>query len=132
MLPFFGTIGAAAGSLYALPQLRWTFALIAIQLTTHVVVSVAGGRFLKLPMEAVLTASNANVGGPATAAATASARGWHHMVQPAVLTGSLGCDCVDGVLGFACLHVIACTLLKSFRCNLQVRRRYCRRVWRLP
>ncbi len=40
--------------------------------------------------QVVLTASNANVGGPATAAAMAASRGWPHMVRPAMLTGSLG------------------------------------------
>lgn len=56
----------------------------------HLAVSLAGGRLLRLPMQAVLIASNANVGGPATAAAMATSKGWQHMVQPAMLTGSLG------------------------------------------
>lgn len=51
---------------------------------------LAGGRLLRLPMQAVLIASNANVGGPATACAMASSKGWLHMMQPAMLTGSLG------------------------------------------
>ena len=54
------------------------------------VVLVVGRSLLRLPMQAVLIASNANVGGPATAAAMASGKGWPHMVQPAVLSGSLG------------------------------------------
>ena len=41
-------------------------------------------------VQVVLTASNANVGGPATAAAMAASRGWPQMVRPAMLTGSLG------------------------------------------
>lgn len=41
-------------------------------------------------MQVVLTASNANIGGPATAAAMAASRGWPHMVRPAMLTGSFG------------------------------------------
>ena len=56
----------------------------------HLAVCLAGGRLLRLPMQAVLIASNANVGGPATAAAMASSKGWQHMIQPAMLTGSLG------------------------------------------
>lgn len=40
--------------------------------------------------QVLLTASNANVGGPATAAAMAAARGWPNMIRPAMLTGSLG------------------------------------------
>lgn len=90
MLPFFATIGAAAGSLDALSQLGPMFCFIVVQLTVHVAVTIAGGRLLRLPMDAVLIASNANIGGPATAAATASSRSWPHMVQPAVLLGSLG------------------------------------------
>ena len=35
-------------------------------------------------------ASNANIGGPTTAAAMAIAKGWNHMVVPAMLVGSLG------------------------------------------
>lgn len=35
-------------------------------------------------------ASNANVGGPATAAAMASSKGWRDLLQPAVLMGCLG------------------------------------------
>lgn len=67
---------------------------------------LAGGRLLRLPMQAVLIASNANVGGPATAAAMASAKGWQHMVQPAVLTGSLGYACATfvGVWMGGCLR----------------------------
>eukprot|EP01018_Ginkgo_biloba_P005586 Gb_16650 [translate_table: standard] len=38
----------------------------------------------------ILVASNANVGGPATAAAMANCRGWKELVQPAVLVGTLG------------------------------------------
>lgn len=98
LLPFFATIGAAAGSLDALSDIGWLFCLIAIQLVTHLVVIISGGRLLKLPMDAILTASNANVGGPATAAATAAVRDWPHLVQPAVLTGTLGCD-VDRCAG---------------------------------
>ena len=56
----------------------------------HMAVVLAGGRLLRLPTDALLIASNANVGGPATAAAMASSKGWQHLVQPAMLTGSLG------------------------------------------
>ena len=38
----------------------------------------------------LVIASNANMGGPTTAAAMAVARRWHHLVLPAVLCGTLG------------------------------------------
>lgn len=55
MLPFFVTIGAAAGSLSTILTLGWTFAFIAVQLTVHVVFSVTAGRLLGIPMDAILT-----------------------------------------------------------------------------
>jgi Protein of unknown function (DUF819) len=66
------------------------FLFIAAQLAVHLGIAVALGWLLQLPMEAVLTASNANVGGPATAASMAAARGWREYVHPACITGSLG------------------------------------------
>ena len=47
--------------------------------------------------QAVLTASNAAIGGPTTSAAMASARGWTRMVQPAILTGTLGYAVGSGI-----------------------------------
>ena len=117
LLPFFATIGAAAGGLDALSDVGWLFCLIAIQLVTHVIVIISGGRLLKLPMDAILTASNANVGGPATAAATAAVRNWPHLVQPAVLTGTLGCvhaEC-DGDCR-ATVHIAAAVRSGNPRC----------------
>lgn len=90
MMVFFATIGAGAGSLQALRQSGWLLAFICVQLSVHLVVILGLGRALRLPMRALLIASNANVGGSATAAAMAGAKNWHDMVQPAMLTGSLG------------------------------------------
>ena len=55
---------------------------------------------MKIPMPLILIAANANVGGPATAAAMAGAKGWTSLVQPAVLTGALGYAIANGI-GFA-------------------------------
>jgi len=90
MLLFFATIGAGAGDFNALVSNVWMLVFIGIQLTVHMMTVLAFGAAAKIPMEVILTASNANVGGPATAAAMAGARGWSHMVNPAMLTGSLG------------------------------------------
>ena len=95
MLLFFATLGARADPTVAFANGAPTFAFIAVQLATHFafVFLVAGkllAKWLRLPLWATLTASNACVGGPATAAAAAAARGWPAAVQPAVLAGMVG------------------------------------------
>ena len=91
MLTFFATLGACADPVAAMTTGAPTFAFIAAQLATHFcVVAVVARRLMRLPAWAALTASNACVGGPATAAAMASARGWGGAVQPAIVAGTLG------------------------------------------
>ena len=91
MLLFFATIGAGAGSLSALRSTGWLTGFILILLVVHLTFALVAGRLVAgCSMRSVLTASNANIGGPATAAAMAASRGWKDMVRPAMLTGSLG------------------------------------------
>jgi len=91
MLVFFAALGACADPRAVLMSGGPTLAFIAVQLSVQLACCLLVGRhLLKLPTWAVLTASNANVGGPATAAAMASARGWTAAVQPAIVTGTLG------------------------------------------
>ncbi len=88
---FFATIGCTAGVTSSLMQSPALFAFIVIQLLVHVVVTLGVGRLMfRLPMRALFVGSNANVGGPATAAAMAASRKWPDMVQPAMLVGGLG------------------------------------------
>jgi uncharacterized membrane protein len=49
-----------------------------------------GGRLLGLKPEVLICGSAAAIGGPATAAGLANARGWDQLVQPSLLCGSLG------------------------------------------
>ena len=91
MLTFFAALGAVADPRVAIVSGGATFAFIAVQLATHVAFTlVVGVGVLRVPMWAVLVGSNACVGGPATAAAMAAARGWGAAVQPAVVAGTLG------------------------------------------
>ena len=91
MLVFFAALGASADPAVAVRAGGPALAFIAIQLATHLAfVMVVGKGAMKLPAWAVLTASNACVGGPATAAAMASARGWAAAVQPAIVVGTVG------------------------------------------
>lgn len=49
-----------------------------------------GGWIFRLPHRELYLASNANVGGPTTAAAMAQAKNWNSLVLPALLIGVLG------------------------------------------
>ena len=52
---------------------------------------MALGRYVfRLPPRELYLASNANVGGPTTAAAMAQAKEWKRLVLPALLIGILG------------------------------------------
>ena len=80
-----GSIGAVARTAPAL------FAFSLVQLATHLgMLLLVGERVLGLPRDELLLASNANVGGPTTAAAMAAAQRWRALVVPALLTGVLG------------------------------------------
>lgn len=90
MLLFFSVVGASTQVNEALAGGWPLFAFILILLSVHLAVTLAFGRWLRIPMRTLLIASNANVGGPATAAAMASARRWQSLVRPALLVGTLG------------------------------------------
>ena len=103
MLLFFATIGAAAGSMSALRGSGMLLAFIFIQLSVQLGVALALGKAMRLPTAVILVAANANVGGPATAAAMAAGKGWSALVQPALLTGSLG-YAIANVIGWGMGH----------------------------
>lgn len=48
------------------------------------------GSALKMDRKTLIIASNANVGGPTTAASMAIAKGWEELVEPALLVGCRG------------------------------------------
>ena len=59
-------------------------------LLVHLVFLLVAGRLCKLDLAELVIASNANMGGPTTAAAMAVARKWEALVIPAILCGTLG------------------------------------------
>ncbi|KAJ8901235.1 hypothetical protein NDN08_007084 [Rhodosorus marinus] len=88
---FFVTIGASANlsKMIAYGPSIALFAGVIISIHGSVVYLV-GRKLLHLPVEELLVASNANIGGAGTAAAFASERGWLALIMPAVLVGSIG------------------------------------------
>ena len=69
MSVFFVAIGASCGSIETvLSTTPMLFAFVLIQISIHLLFMLICGRYLQIPLVHTLTASNANVGGPGTAA----------------------------------------------------------------
>jgi uncharacterized membrane protein len=87
---FFAVIGASANIGVVLKTSPILFVFAAVILTIHLLMLLIVGRLFKLDIIEIVVASNANLGGPTTAAAMAVARKWDHLVIPAILVGTLG------------------------------------------
>ena len=80
--------GADVRSLLGAAALMLVYACLVILI--QVVFSAVGARIFRFSHAEILTASNACVLGPPTAAALAAGRGWHGLVTPGLLTGVFG------------------------------------------
>ena len=92
---FFGSLGASARLAELLaagpPSALCASLVLAVHcaaIGTGALIANAAGAAISLP--ALLVASNANVGGPATAIAMAGAMGWPALVAPAATCGAVG------------------------------------------
>jgi uncharacterized membrane protein len=90
MMVFFAVLGATANIGAVLREGPILFVFAGLILLVHLIVILAAGKLFRLDLLEVVIASNANMGGPTTAAAMATARDWHWLVTPAVLCGTLG------------------------------------------
>jgi uncharacterized membrane protein len=90
MQVFFAAIGASANILVVLKVGPVLFIFAALILFVHLIFLLTAGKLFKLDLAELVIASNANMGGPTTAAAMAVARRWKALVIPAVLCGTLG------------------------------------------
>lgn len=88
---FFAASGCSGSIRLVLQQAPSLFAFSALQIGIHFATLMTIGRFIfRLPKRELYLASNANVGGPTTAAAMAQAKEWKRLVLPALLIGILG------------------------------------------
>lgn len=87
---FFAAIGASANIGVVVEYGTILFIFAAIILTIHLLFLLTAGKIFKLDLAELVIASNANMGGPTTAAAMAVARRWENLVIPAILVGTLG------------------------------------------
>jgi uncharacterized membrane protein len=97
MTLFFASIGASATAGVSLSAAAPLAAFAAILLGTQLAVVLGGAAALRVPRAAALIAVNAAVGGPATAAAMASLRGWPSLVASGLVLGSIGYSVGTGI-----------------------------------
>ena len=90
MQVFFAVIGASASVGLVLRHGTMLFVFAVAILTVHLAIILIAGRLLRLDLAEIVIASNANMGGPTSAAAMAVARRWDTLVIPAILCGTLG------------------------------------------
>ena len=87
---FFAAIGASANIGIVLKYGPILFLFAAFILFVHLLFILIAGKFFNLDLAEILIASNANIGGPTTAAAMAVANKWNALVIPSILCGTLG------------------------------------------
>lgn len=87
---FFAVIGVPASLSLILTKAPLLLVFCMIIVGMNMLFSFVSGWLLRFSNEEIAIASNANIGGPTTAAAMAFARGWEDLIVPAVLTGTLG------------------------------------------
>lgn len=90
MFIFLASVGATADiwQLVALGPVLFIFAIII--LSVHTIVLFGVGKVLRLDLAELAMASAVCIGGPSSAAALASAKGWKDLLIPGVLAGSFG------------------------------------------
>lgn len=94
---FFGVTGGQGHIPTVLSYGPSLFLHTTVQIAVHFCVAVGLGRYLGLPFREIVLASNANVGGPTTAAGMATTKRWKSLVLPALLTGILGYAIATGL-----------------------------------
>ena len=87
---FFVVIGIPASIMLIFQNAPLLLVFVFIVVLSNMMISFLLGKVFNFSLEEVIVASNANIGGPTTAAAMAIAKGWTKLVIPILLVGTLG------------------------------------------
>lgn len=87
---FFVVIGIPASIPLILKNAPLLLVFVAIIVLINMLISLTAGKLFKFDLEEILLVSNANIGGPTTAAAMAIAKGWTKLIGPILVVGTIG------------------------------------------
>lgn len=87
---FFFVIGVPASVPLIIKNSPLLLVFAAIVVVINMLFSLVAGKIMKFNLEEIILASNANIGGPTTAAAMAVSKGWVKLVGPIMIVGTLG------------------------------------------
>ncbi|WMI80539.1 DUF819 family protein [Anaerotignum sp. MB30-C6] len=87
---FLFVIGVPASIGQILQNAPMLFVFCLIMVVVNMLFCFIFGKLFKFDLEEIVLASNANIGGPTTAAAMAISKGWVKLVGPVMLVGTLG------------------------------------------
>ncbi len=87
---FFMVIGVPASIGLILQKSPLLLVYCTIMVLINMLFTFGFGKLLKFDLEEMILASNANIGGPTTAAAMAISKGWTSLIAPIMLVGTLG------------------------------------------
>lgn len=87
---FFVVIGVPASIVLIVTKSPMLLVYAATVVLVNMLFVFITGKLFKFDLEECVLASNANIGGPTTAAAMAISKGWVNLVGPVLLVGTLG------------------------------------------
>ena len=87
---FLFVIGVPASVYKILTETPLLLVFTAIMVIVNMLFCFVGGKLLHFDLEDIILASNANIGGPTTAAGMAISQGWSALVGPVMLVGTFG------------------------------------------
>ena len=87
---FLFVIGVPASIMEIINKTPLLLVFTTIMVVVNMLFCFVGGKLLKFDLEDIILASNANIGGPTTAAGMAISQGWSALVGPVMLVGTFG------------------------------------------
>ena len=87
---FFFVIGVPASIPLIIQQAPLLLVFCLLMVIVNMLFCFIGGKLIGGSLEEITLASNANIGGPTTAAGMAIAQGWNKLVGPCMLVGTFG------------------------------------------